>query len=522
MAKTIKIQDFSGGWSTADPTVIQDNQLAEATNVYYDQQGILSTRKGIADFGGELVGATNAHSTYSTRLTTGVRILLAAGGEYMYRYNETTEVWDVIQSGLSGEEFSFVTYKDIVYWVNGTDDSTYYDGTTVTPAPLMLKGKYLVVENDVAYLSGVSTDPSSVFYTDANPADLHSTLTALASNDEYVNQDEGIITGLSFLGPILVVGKSNNTGVYTMNIFTSPDVTIEPIDFDGDVASHRSFVNAENDLKFLSTRGVYSLAQRSGTSASYRAFANSDPIRKIINNVLNKDTTASIYYKKTNNVYFAVDQGGGGVNDTLLVYSVLVSEPGRFKYAWTLYENINANDFTSYTDEDGETHLLYADATRNQIVEMETGFADNGASINTKVRTKTFDFESPETWKTFPEVDLGGLISKQETVTFKVNVDQVETSKTFTGEAFAIGDDADELPLGEEPLGEDPLGGGPVSSDGIQFFPFIQRRPLYASGLRIYVQIETNSSNSGLKINKLNVPVESHDSDIFPINNITI
>ncbi len=631
----ITIDNFSGGLNTGEPTAIADNQLAVAENVSYDNQGILGVRRGIKNFGNEISGADGVSSIYFTKFTDGTRILLCAEGTTMYRYNEGTEDWDSIKTGLTSDlDYSFITYKDLVYAQNGTDScliigefaylvggtgatstvstwtavsdgafkitlgstthsiigldftsdtslddicdtirtglvglgegdfsvawvsdhfeiarlenpdnesigtltagasgtdisgaggtpflnantgngSPFSSGINVTQTARIVKGKYMVVESDVIYIAGISDDPSTVFYTETNPDTVNSDGFA---NFEPVNQDEGIITGLAPFGALLVVGKDK--GVYLLNIGTSP-VSTSPLDFDGDVQSHRSMVNVENDLLFMSDRGVYSMAQRQGTTASYRAFPWSNSIDKEIKAIDDKSSCVAIYYPKMNNVYFAVDSGEVNQNDKMFVYSTLVSQPGRRQFTWTEYLNINANDFTVYEDSSGDEHLLVANSFGGQIIEMEAEnqFTDEGLEIGATIRTKTFDFGVPEAYKLFEQVNLVGFITENEEVTFTLDTDGTSTSKTFTGAEFAVGDDADDFPLGEEDLGIDPVGSGPVGDDGLTYYPFTQRRSYFKYGLRLTVQIETNSVNSGLKITKLSIPVEAMDDTAFP------
>lgn len=510
-----KVDRFDGGLSLGEPTIIKDNQLPIATNMYYDNQVVLSSRKGSVWFGAAVGAETSIHSIYSTQFTDGTKVLLCAGGTRVYRYNPVDDDWDEILSGLTdGLKLSFCTYKDIVYMTNGTDTVRSYDGTTVTARAGMPKGKYILVQNDVGYIAGISTDPSEVFYTEANPTTLHADAWA---GSEPINQDEGIITGLGIIGSTVVVGKTK--GAYTLDIFSNPSV-IQQIDFDGDVTSHRSIVNVENDVIMASSRGIYSFSQRRGTTGSYRAYSWSDPISKLYNTITDKTSITSFYYRKTNNLYVSANVGSGSTNDTLLVYSVLASLPGQAKFVWTKYENINANGFTEYIDDDGESRLLVANASDGRILEIETGWNDNGIEIRTSVRFKTWDMGLSETWKTFYSPDLGGLISEGCTASFIVDVDGVETSKNFTGAAYPIGEDADAHPLGEDELGENPIGGGAISEDGLTFYPFVVRRPYIMSGLRMTITIEANCLNSGIKITKLTIPAEVHDDMVFPTSYI--
>ena len=49
--KPIIINNFLGGWNANEPTTIDDNQLAEAINFFYDENNFLRTRFGIQTFG---------------------------------------------------------------------------------------------------------------------------------------------------------------------------------------------------------------------------------------------------------------------------------------------------------------------------------------------------------------------------------------------------------------------------------------------------------------------------------------
>lgn len=516
-----KVDDFTGGLNTANATIIKDNELAIAKNMYYDEQKILSTRRGIATFGNAVAGLSDFHSLYFTTFTDGTRILLAGGGTSVYRYNETTSDWDVIQAGLTADlKLSFVTFKDVIYWMNGTDNSTGYDGTTVTAYPLMLKGKYVIIANDVAYTAGVPTDPSTVFYTSGNPADLNSTLVALADN-EPVNQDEGTITGLFKLTDVIVgVGKTN--GIFSLNTVSTPS-EIKRITEDK-YEAHRAGARVENDYLFLGDNGVFSLAQREGTTASFRSWPYTRDIQKIMDQVVSKDTANMFYWAATNNVYVSVNQGGGTVNDTLLVYSVLASSPPNKKFVWTEYEGINAADMVQYIDSSGIKHLLFADAYNPQVYEMEIGFSEEiasgtEASIGNEVKTKTFDFGGAEEWKTFVRIDIGGLISEQSVINAVITVDDLGTTtqvtKTIEGSDFATGPASYTYTLGVFPIGVYPLGGG-GSSPGLKMYPFMQQIYLYIPGTRLDVSLQSDSLNSAWKLTKFHATAEVEPPDVYP------
>lgn len=501
--RPIRIQDFTGGLDTSESSTIDDNELALATNVYYNKNKILTTRNGITTFGDDITDIQ--HSMYFSKFSNGTRTLLMAAGTNVYEYNEGTLVWDVIKTGLTdGLRLSFVTFKDVIYWTNGTDNVMSYDGTTVAEHSGVQKGKYFVVANDIGYMGGVQStgDRSVVFYSAANPTDFKSAF----PNNEPINEDDGqVITGLTQLGATVFVGKDDS--IYKLDVISTP-VQINRVDYSGGVSSHRSWQNVENDIIHLSREGVFSLAQRRGTTGSYRASSLTDDVYSIIQGIKTRGNSAAIYFPEFRNYYLAVDSGDVGKNHDLLVWSVLTR-------SWTRYEGVNVNQFVVYEDAGGTRRLLAANSFGGQSHEIESGTDDNELSIGNIVKTKTFDFDQPEALKVYPAIDIGGFISRQASIKVTINIDGTETTKTLDGSDYAVGPAADTLELGTEPLGEDPLGGGAISPDGISVFPFVARVALYQTGRRISVKLKSDSLNSAWQFTKMNIFAEVLPTDVM-------
>lgn len=509
--KPIRVTNFSGGLNYNESTTLADNELAEALNVYYDNQGILSTRKGILNFGNNISGASGIHSIYFTTFSNATRHLLCGEAGNIRKYNEATSNWDIIKSGLtSGLRLSMITYKDNIYITNGTDNMMYYDGTTVTDLPANTKVKYLSVDKDVCYGAGVGggNPPFNLYFTTPGDELKNGDFSDETAIDSSAPADA---TGLSVKNGKAVVGTSQ--GLYLVDVFQTTPV-VDKIDYDGDLTSNRSIVNVENNMLFMSSRGMYSMSQREGTTGSYRADSYSSPIQKIMDAVEDKTTASAFYYTKMNNVYLSVNYKGDR-NNSLFVYSVVVSLPGQYKHVWTRYENINANDFCEYIDASGDSHLLVANSFGGQVVEMETGFTDNDVEILSTIRTKTFDFGVAETLKSFARIDVGGLISKTAEVNFCIDIDGVETCSSFTGGIYAYGDAAEDFSLGEEPLAENVLGGGAVTQDGVSYFPFMNRRYPYQTGYRMSIKMESRVKNSPWKFTKANIEIVPEPTDVF-------
>lgn len=514
-SKPILVTNFLGGLNTSEPTTIEDNQLQVARNVYYNNQKILESANGFEGFGVAIDGVDNIHSIYFTKLIDGSRILLAGAGEDLYRYNEETSEWDSIQDGLTPNlKMSFTTFKNVIYITNGVDDYMSYDGTDVTTHEtdaengVALKGKYLIVANDVGFLAGVTAgagDAQTIFYTNPNPDNL-----LTFPNNIPINEDDGReVTALAALGPTVFVGKEDS-GIYTLDV-TGELPTVRREDYSGGVVSHRAWVNVENDLYLLSNNGVYTLAQRRGTTGSYRAFPISRFIYDLIARVENKSSAVGYYYSEKNNYYLAVDTENAGRNRGLLVWSVLTN-------SWTEYKGVNINDFTLYEDEFGVKRLLGANAFGGQVVELERGYTHNNENLESVIKTKQFDFGTPETHKNFTMVEIIGAMSRQTELEVCIEVDGEKVFRTVDGSDFVI-DGGAAGPLGEGELGEGELGGGvagealPINNFNIRIYP-------YKLGRTISVQIRAEGRYFRFQWQKLSLQVEGEPIDLIPASNI--
>lgn len=71
----VRIPNFQGGLNKADKTIIEDNQLSEATNVFYNQDKNLETRNGKTSFGAPIPDAAvliHSCDSYNSNGTWGV------------------------------------------------------------------------------------------------------------------------------------------------------------------------------------------------------------------------------------------------------------------------------------------------------------------------------------------------------------------------------------------------------------------------------------------------------------------
>ncbi|MGB0851486.1 MAG: hypothetical protein ACPGTP_09570, partial [Bacteroidia bacterium] len=378
-------------------------------------------------------------------------------------------------------------------------------GALVTKHGSVPKCKYIFVQNDIGYIANAPGDRSTVFYSNANPADLTS-----FPNSEPINIDDGYqITGLTNIAAIMVVAKENK--IYTLNVAPSP-VEIKEVDYANGAVSHRSIQGVENDRYFLSDNGVFSLAQRQGVTGSYRAESLSRPIQPLIEVIRNFEVSNAFYWDKLNHYYLNVDTSNNGVPDTCMVYNIKAK-------AWTEYTNISARQIIEYEDADGNQRLIYANAFSGQVREMETGFTDNGIEIDVAVWTKEYDFDDPTLIKEIREVDINGFMSEAAVITETNTIDSEDVSSgQFDASVATI--TSQFVTLGTSPLGINPLTGAPITGEGIPLYLFNVRIPVYIAGNRIQIKLESSLEDSAWVLSKILLVSEDTPFDFFPTDNI--
>lgn len=491
---------FSGATTTGTPNEASIDYFRlriSYSGTYTDKSGILidsiytysaTSTKQIHSYGTDKSG-------YSFQRTDGTRSLLAGVGENIFEYRENEDVWEVIDTGLTdGLRFDTDMFKDVIYITNGTDNYRGYDGTAITEYASAPKGTFLIIVNDIGFIGGVPTDPSTIFYTNSNPTDLSS-----YPNNETVDEDNNqVLTGLSNVGALIIAFKGRSS--YIFDVATP---SIEQTDYDGGCQSYRSIARVENDMLFLSDNGVFSMAQRRATSGTVRADPLSNEIRKEIDQITRPENTAAIYWPATNNYYLAFNEPGKPRNTRMFVRSTLVN-------AWTEYTNINANDFAIYVDAAGEEHLLVANAYGGQAIEIEKGFDDQGNVIPYEISTKVYDFDQAGLNITYQRIDFGGFHSEQSSLDATTVISNVVDQTLVKTIEYSPSDGASSSPLNpiaKKTLASTPLGGASANSSqgDLTLYPFFRFQPTYLTGSTASITIQGSMKNAAFKLTKINL-----------------
>ena len=458
--------------------------------------------------------ATSSEGAYSLQFheaTDGVRYLLANAGTTLFLYQESTSSWEPLATGLTAERFKSVLFRDVIYLTKRSDDYRSFNGTTFTTYPSVPRAEDMLVANDVGYLAVVDTDPSTVFYTDSSPTDL-----TTFPNDITVDEDNGQrITGIDNIGPIVLPFKERST--YQYNVAGD---AVSQITYSGGLKALRGTARVGDDLYILSNDGVYSLAERTGTTGSLGSNAASMQIKTLLESLTNLDIGAMIYWPQTSNLYLSIDDTNDGANSAIYVYSLLTK-------AWTKWTGVSASEFCLWIDSEGNEHLLAANSFGGQVVELESVFDDLGVAIEFAITTKTYDFSEPGRVLLYSRADIGGYHTEGMTTSCAitcVNAAAATANKTIQYQeatdkyADQVADSLILGTLGAKTLASTPFGGGVEGTvdSSLQFYDFFRYMPICLTGRHIKFRLTGSCNGTSFALTKLHIHPTPLPRDFVP------
>lgn len=497
-------KSFSGATTTGTPNDTAINYLlfrVNYTGAYTDKVGF--EIDDIVAYSTTSLKPMMSIKYFEESVSPFKRHLLTNVGTSFFEYDEPSGEWVVFKTGLTNNtRFSMTAYKNIMYLTNNTDNYFSYDGKTATDhtGANTYKALCVLLANDVGYVLNDPTTPSTLAYTGGTPASLQTFPNVLVLDED---GSDGKGTALINLGPVVIAGKERK--IYKINV-AAP--SREQLDYSDGMAAVRGVVRVENEVFFNNKKGIYTLAQREATTGSLRTDPLTIDIQPLMDTITNHEICAGYYVPKLNNFYFFCDTTDDGIPDICLVFSILTKK-------WTQYTNINANEAVIYTDTNGVEYFLIANANTGQCKEIEYGFNDSGVEIPSILETKDFDFDIPETLKTFELVEIHGFIGETSQFDFNAVIDDDTTTATATilGSTYASG--ISSFTFASYAFGNAPYGG---SGDSTTLYPFVARIPMNETGQRIRLKITVNDKNSVVIITKASIYPYSQPLDLFNVS----
>lgn len=493
-------------------------------------QFIITTAAGYTGYTDFIIDDIRCYSANSTKPvtsifhwqndTTLVNYLLAVAGSNMFAYDETTDYWNLIDSGLTEFEtatgrttertrWDFAVYKNEVYMVNGIDDYRKWDGVAITnlAGP---QGRYIRYMEDRMYLAGDDANPSTLSYTGALPTNANTFGNTLVIGAE----EQGRINGIQELGSVIMVFKDSK--IYSFNV-SGPSATA--IDTQNGGYAHRAIENVENGMLYFSDRGIDNVQPRGGVTggSSLASESRTADISQKMRNIALKQYNASTghYIKELTNYYFTYDDENDNKPNETIVMSTLIGE------SWTEYTLPGMYDYTKYIDSNRVPRHLISSSNGGQLYQIESGFDDDGLEIECEIKTKKHDFGDFSGKKSFQFVDVVGLKAEGNDIT--VNVLGEDDLSLGSG-TITDNYQTSETPLATIsvlPISIEDLGGGSPSQAEIDLFPYRIRIPVSAANTStVQVQMTSSAKAFAWTVDHMKMLYEPLDIEIFDIDKI--
>lgn len=336
------------------------------TNMNYVEEGYLIKDTGYINIGESTL--TLDHSIFIYKKKNGNKYFIRGKGTKLQQYSFQDRKWyDITNSPTFtiNAEFGYVTYNDDLYFCNAVESLYKWNGITFTeyaPAP---KGNVLEVFEDRLFITGVTTEPLSIYYSNVG------VLTTFSVADVLKPLGTDNVNGLVNYYGTLLIFKQNSiwklTFVYdqVVTLFL-PKLEIQSSNYGA--CSRKAVSWVENDVWFFTGREIRSIGykdQQIGILGVNNSVI-SDPIKETLKNISVADyPKCSVFYNERR-FHLAVPLSATENNCTFVCHLL-------YSNAWTKYINRDKARFRSAVVDDGIIYTSNGDSPYGVIKwEVET------------------------------------------------------------------------------------------------------------------------------------------------------
>ena len=292
------------------------------------------------------------------------------------------------------------------------------------------KAKFVKRFQDRLVFAGLDGDPSKVLISGRVPNHEKFDI-SFGGNYIRVEPDAGDdITEIEIFRDRIIVFKERSIWQVTLsfeqvgNFFvTTP--TLQLITSSNGCIAPRSIVPVENDIFFLSRRGVNSLGYEANFAQDLlRSNEISIKVRPFLDSltIAQKENAVAIYHRFKYIIAFP------GLSESMVF--------DRERSAWVGPWTRDGNVFETYYDTDNNEHLLYGASSTADVEEYsETFTSDRGVTIQTILRTRQEDFGDWSIFKNIKDIftqfrNITGTLSVD--VRLETRSGSVISAKNFT------------------------------------------------------------------------------------------
>jgi hypothetical protein len=325
--------------------------------------------------------------------------------------------WGAV-SAASGDLLGYIVYgreqgQETFMYRTTKETITYDDDGTNTPSQLAqppladttggLKAKFVTRYQDRLVFSGIPGDPCKVVISARVPWEDRTSL-YYGGGYVLVDPDSGDnVTGLGVLRDKIIVFKERSIWELTISLqevggYMLLNPTYNLLTSSHGCVSHKTIKAVEDDLFFLSRKGVYSIGFKPNILNVLSTTEISAKIRDKLSSINeSKWSLASAEYADFRYILSYPD-GSSNYPNRMMTFD-------RERIAWMGPWYIEGNNLINYYDSDGKQHLLYGSVASPFVRKVASDYTtDSGNAIDTTLRTKKEDFGSWNLFKTIKDI----------------------------------------------------------------------------------------------------------------------
>lgn len=411
-------------------SLIDKREASSLLNISFEESGVIKKRDGFSPYGTSLTTPQMISYYYNE---TNKELLTVDGGQPK---KLLAGIWTNIPGvtmSLTRPFIDATQAKNKVYMWDAENGGVEYDGTTTSRPGTIPKAKFSIYNNGLHIASGVPGQPSrvyfaaggkpSIFTRDAtgkpsgaaagdgwpdNTTDVPGatvfTGTAAAFTIDFGKDDGFAITGIAIFQGDIVVFKEN--AIYQLSFAGSTvdatAATVTLITKSIGCVSHRTIAYVENDIYFLTRRGVFVLGNEANFYTAVRTNELTARIRPLIDQILpaGYERCNAVYHKDR---YLLAAPVASATVNRVLNYD-------RRYQAWSVWDSIAPRDMQVFIDNDNVEHFFFIqDSVSGGVKEQISGqYNDEGVAISAYWESAALDGDSIDITKRF--VDLGVVL----------------------------------------------------------------------------------------------------------------
>lgn len=382
--------------------VLTPNELQIARNVHYFESGSLTKRAGyLKRFTNALTGTPQITGLYELVKRDGTKRFITATDKIYFGAQGATDADEIpggltFTTGTSGENFmSFITFNNKVIGTNGVENVWAWDidsnASDLAGAPPV--AEIIATYQNIVFLAGNSTFPYRLFFS--NDGD-ETTWTGTDFID--IGDLTNPITGLAVLfGKLYIFTRR---AIFELRGFDRDTFAVDEVSLSVGCVAYKSIVKVDNNLIFLSDRGIYSY---DGINVHYLSEKIEPTIANL--NYARIGQVVAELYKAKNQIWFAVSTGSNGANNEVIcmTYEPTASEGAGIKAQNVAFATYTGMAFNALGLETSDTEIdrLYAGDYAGLVYKQDQGTNDNGSGIDFVVKLPPIDMDAPEVFKRF-------------------------------------------------------------------------------------------------------------------------